>query len=292
MPLFPLPDYYMAVKTSDCDSTIINEKEDRLRTLMREMGRVLVAYSGGVDSSLVAFLATDVLGRDALSVMGISPSVSESERLGAAKLAEEFKLNFLTVETKELDDLNYAANPTNRCYFCKAALYGKLLPLADENHIGFVIDGSTVDDLGDNRPGREAANEQNVRSPLIEAGLSKAEVRVISKKYSLPTWDKPSSPCLSSRIAYGIPVTIERLSKVERGEALLRSRGFREFRVRFHGDTVRLEISRDEMDLVLNTQMIDFLAESFRAIGFKYVTLDLHGFRSGALNETLSPAGS
>jgi uncharacterized protein len=193
----------------------------------------------------------------------------------------------LKIETEEMENPNYQANPTNRCYFCKTELYGKLGKLAEEKKIKFVLDGTNTDDVGDYRPGKQAAKENNVRSPLIEAGLSKAEIRELSKNHGLPTWDKPASPCLSSRIAYGIPVTIERLSKVERGEEILRRLGFKEFRVRFHEELVRLEIAPSEMERALNLEITNLLAEEFRKLGFRYVTLDLQGFRTGAMNEVL-----
>ncbi|MCY7345779.1 MAG: ATP-dependent sacrificial sulfur transferase LarE [Pyrinomonadaceae bacterium] len=263
------------------------EKERNLRGLMREMQTVLVAYSGGVDSSYLALIAAQELGQNALCLTGISPSVSQKQRAEAAQIAEDFKFNFQTVETDELANPLYQANPTNRCYHCKTELYGKLRKIAQEKKIKFVLDGANTDDVGDYRPGRTAALEKAVRSPLIEVGLSKSEIRELSKKQKLPTWSQPSSPCLSSRIAYGVPVTIERLSKVERGEEIVRELGFREFRVRVHGELVRLEIAPHEMPLALNINVTEKLAGEFRKLGFKYVTLDLHGYRSGAMNEVL-----
>ena len=265
----------------------IEEKELNLRALMREMRRVLVAYSGGVDSAYLALIATQELGDDAACLLGVSPSVSAVQRKEAVSIAEKFGFRFEIVRTEELDNPDYNSNPTNRCYFCKTELYGKLSAIAAEREMAYVLDGTNADDVGDYRPGKQAAAEKGVRSPLVEVGLSKSEIRELSKRHRLPSWDKPASPCLSSRIAYGVPVTIERLSKVERGEAILRKLGFREFRVRVHDELVRLEIAPAELEKALRPETFGQLGKDFKKLGFRYVTLDLEGFRSGAMNEVL-----
>lgn len=262
-------------------------KEERLRELFRGLESVIVAYSGGVDSSYVAYVANAELGTRAVCITGQSASLPSYQNAEIDRVVKNFGFNHEVINTDELQLPGYRANNGDRCFFCKDELYGKLESVARSRGIEYIVDGSTIDDLEDYRPGRQAAKQHAVRSPLIEVGLNKNEVRELSRRATLPTWDKPASPCLSSRIAYGTTVTIERLQNVDRGEEILREFGFREFRVRHHDTLVRLEISPAEMDRVLQKDVIDQLAARFRELGFKYVTLDLHGFRSGSMNEAL-----
>jgi len=262
-------------------------KEEQLRGIFRELESVIVAYSGGVDSSYVAYVANAELGPRAVCITGQSASLPVFQRAEIDRVVEKFGFQHEVIQTDELENPSYSANNPDRCFFCKDELYTKLESVALGRGIQTIVDGSTVDDLGDYRPGRQAAAQHAVRSPLIEVGLSKSEIRELSRRATLPTWDKPASPCLSSRIAYGTTVTIERLSKVDRGEEILREFGFREFRVRHHDQLVRLEIAAAEMDHILRKEVFQELAARFRKLGFKYVTLDLEGFRSGSMNEVL-----
>jgi uncharacterized protein len=260
-------------------------KESELRLMMRAMNKVLVAYSGGVDSSYLAYIAHNELGDGARCVLGISASVAAAQRIAARKFAKRHNLNLSEIETGELSDPSYIANPANRCYFCKSELYSKLRAFAERLGFDHVLDGTNFDDLRDVRPGRTAATENEVKSPLADAGMSKAEIRELSRLHGLETSELPSSPCLSSRIAYGVPVTIERLSKIERAEDYLRRNGFREFRVRVHGELARIEIAKSEMPRFAEPEMFARAGAELRNIGFKYVTLDLDGFRSGSMNK-------
>lgn len=257
----------------------------RLRDEIAKLQRVVVAFSGGVDSSLVLKVATDVLHERAVGVLAVSPSLPQSEKDDAVRLARSTGANLELIETLEVDDASYAANPPNRCYFCKDHVYAALRTYADKHGIPHILDGMNADDTLDIRPGRAAATKHGVRSPLHELGFTKAEVRAVAKALGLPTWDKPAAACLSSRIPYGTPVTADLLQRIEAAEEFVRSLGFRELRVRHHGDVARVEVPVSEFAQVMSRH--SELAGGLKVLGWLYVTLDLEGLRTGSMNEAL-----
>jgi uncharacterized protein len=252
---------------------------------LRTYGRVAVAYSGGIDSTVVAQAAYEALGDAAIAVTAVSDSLASGELEEAQELARRIGIRHRVIHTQEFADPNYLRNQPDRCYFCKSELYGRLSGLLGELGVNVIASGANMDDLGDHRPGMRAAAENHVRHPLQECALSKADVRALAKAWDLPTWDKPATPCLSSRIAYGEEVTSERVHMIDQAEQWLRQRGLRLLRVRYHkGDLARIEVSLEDLPLLAAPEVRAALVPAFRALGFKFVTLDLEGFRSGSLN--------
>jgi uncharacterized protein len=265
-----------------------NDKYERLKEILAEMGSVLVAYSGGTDSTLMLKVAHDVLGDKVLAMTAVSASLPAADRAEAEQVARQIGAKHILVESDETSDPEYLANTPNRCFFCKKETYGKLATYAERHGFQAIVDGTNADDSGDYRPGRQAASEYHVRSPLLEAGFTKAEIRQLSKGLGLPNWDKPAAACLSSRIPYGTTITLETLSQVERAEALLHGLGLRQLRVRHHGPVARIEVEPRDFSRLLDHR--DEIVTTLKAIGYGYVALDLAGFRSGSMNDLIQRA--
>ena len=266
----------------------LTAKHDKLQAILREMHAVAIAYSGGVDSTLLLKVAADVLGQRALAMIGRSATYPAAEFEEAMALATSIHARVVVVTTEETDDIKFRENPPDRCYYCKTELFGKLGALAEAEEIPWIADGTIADDVRDFRPGLRAHDERNVRSPLLEAGFTKQDVRDLSRALGLPTWDKPSFACLSSRFPYGTGITEENLSRVDRAERILRDAGFKRYRVRFHDDrTARIEVSPAEIPWLLEPALRDEIVGRMKELGFTYVTLDLQGYRTGSMNEVL-----
>jgi uncharacterized protein len=263
------------------------QKLEQLKNLLQDMEQALIAYSGGVDSTLVAKIAYDILGDRALAITAVSPSLLPEELIEAQTQAAKIGIKHELVETKEMDNPDYTSNPVNRCYFCKSELHDTLKPLALERGYPYVIDGVNADDLTDYRPGIQAAKERGARSPLAEVGVSKAEVRAISRSLGLPWWNKPAQPCLSSRFPYGEAITVTKLQRVGRAEIYLHQLGYENLRVRSQEDTAKIELPAQDISQFVQQVDLPKLVKTFQNLGFVYVTLDLEGYRSGKLNQVL-----
>lgn len=270
------------------DPEQLRAKEQTLFDSLRRLEQVIVAYSGGTDSAYLAWAANRVLGAQAVAITADSASIPDSHKLDAESFARENGIRHEYIETYEFENPKYVANNADRCFHCKDELFQRLQEVAAERGIAHIVYGVNKDDLGDYRPGQNAARIHEVRSPLVEADLTKAEIRELSRLAGLRTWDRPASACLSSRIPYGTPVTPETVRTVDRGEEALKALGFRQFRVRFHGELVRIEIAKEELPSALSVEMAAAMTAIFKDLGFHYVTLDLEGYRQGAMNEVLN----
>ena len=267
---------------------LIEEKYQKLQVILKNMGKVLVAYSGGVDSVFLLKIAHDVLKENVHAVLGLSAAFPSREYTTSLDLAKKIGVDVQILKTEETDDLKFKENPINRCYFCKTELFKKLQQIAAEKEIIFVVDGTNLDDVGDFRPGMLALKEQKVKSPLKDAGFRKSEIRELSKKLGLPTWRKPAMPCLSSRFPYGQSIDEKSLNMVDNAENILRDEGFYDVRVRHHDKTAKIEVIQNELNYFLDEEKRRRIVSQFKDLGYKYVTLDLEGLRSGSLNEILT----
>jgi uncharacterized protein len=271
-------------------SPAVNGKYQRLQALLHEMESMAIGYSGGVDSTLLLKVAVDVLGTRAVAMIGRSETYPSREFEEACSLARQIGARIVVVRTEETDVLKFQENPPDRCYYCKTELFGKLDEIAEREGLAWIADGTIADDVSDFRPGMKAKSEKGVRSPLLEVSLNKAEVRELSRSLGLPTWDKPSFACLSSRFPYGTTITKENLAKVDAAELFLRNEGFRFLRVRFHDEsTARIEVGPQEIPLLLDEALRRRIVDHLKHLGFTYVTLDLQGYRTGSMNEVLAP---
>lgn len=279
-------------RSTQLDPTQLVIKEKALFAVIRRLRRVIVAYSGGTDSAYLAWAAHRVLGADALAITADSPSIPASHKRDAEAFARECGFRHGYIETHEFENPEYAKNDANRCFHCKDELFTRLQDYASAQGFANIVYGVNKDDLGDYRPGQRAAKIHEVRAPLVEAELTKAEIRELSRRAGLSVWDRPAAACLSSRVPYGIPVTIRTIQTIEQGEEAVRALGFRQFRVRFHGHVVRIEIAREELPKALTLESAQAFTSIFKQLGFIYVTLDLEGYRQGSLNaaiETRNP---
>jgi uncharacterized protein len=267
----------------------LEHKQEKLFDILRSMDHVMVAYSGGTDSAYLAWAAGKVLGERALAITADSASIPESHKRDAEEFTRRFNLRHQYIDTQEFDNPDYVRNDANRCFHCKDELFTRLAEFGQRLGVRHIVYGVNVDDTKDYRPGHRAAQEHGVRAPLLEADLTKAEIRELSHREGLPTWDRPAAACLSSRIPYGSEVTREKVKTIEQGEEQLKALGFRVYRVRHHGELVRIEIGRDELPRALDPEMTAKMTRMFKALGFRYVTLDLEGYRLGSLNESLAP---